>query len=262
MVAITGRTRLIAVLGDPVTQVQAPAMLNPVLADLGRDAVVVPVQVPSGELPAVGPALMRIANLDGLLVTVPHKRAAVDLADAVSPAVEACGSTNALRRNADGSWYAENFDGAGFVNGLLAAGRPVAGSRAAVVGAGGAGAAIGAALLLAGVARLVLLDTDPAVRDTLAARLLARWPGRVGTSRRELGTADLVVNATPLGMRAGDPLPFDPAMARADTVVADIVMQPAETALLRAAAAAGRRVQPGAPMLRHQIPLYRAFFWP
>jgi len=237
-------------------------MLNPVLARLGIDAVLVPVHVRRNELAAVGPALKRIGNVHGLLVTVPHKVEAVALADATSPTVRLCGSTNSLRRAADGSWYADNFDGTGFVHGLLAAGHQLAGARAALVGAGGAGAAIGAALLLAGAARLGVVDTDTAVRNALVNRLATRWPRAVGPGADELDAADLVVNATPLGLRPRDPLPFDPAAVRADALVADIVMQPAETPLLRRAAALGRRVHAGAPMLSDQIPLYRSFFWP
>ncbi|WP_369267135.1 shikimate dehydrogenase family protein, partial [Streptomyces harbinensis] len=111
--AISGTTRLFAVLGDPVAQVRAPALLNGLFARTGRDAVLVPVQARAADLPAVARGLMRAGNLDGLLVTVPHKAAMLALADEVSPAAALSGTTNALRRTAHGRWHADNFDGAG-----------------------------------------------------------------------------------------------------------------------------------------------------
>ncbi|MFJ1811385.1 MULTISPECIES: shikimate dehydrogenase family protein [unclassified Streptomyces] len=258
---ISGRTRLFAVLGDPVRQVRAPQMLNPVFAELGVDAVLVPVEAPAAHLGEVVRGLQRAGNVDGLLVTVPHKAAAREFAEVRSAAVELAGATNALRRGADGRWYAENFDGAGFVAGLAAAGHAPAGRRVTLVGAGGAGGAIAAALVLAGVDRLDVVDVDRGRVRTLVDRLSGHAPGRVRAGRLPAGTAaDLVVNATPLGLRAQDPLPFDPARLAAGTVVADIVMTPRETRLLRAAGAHGLPVHHGEHMLSQQLHLYREFF--
>ena len=263
---ISGRARLFAVLGDPVHQVRAPEMLNPVFAELGLDAVLVPVHAPAGHLGEVVRGLQRAGNVDGLLVTVPHKDAARSFAEVHSPAVRLAGSTNALRRGADGRWYAENFDGAGFVAGLTAAGHPPAGRRVTLVGAGGAGGAIAAALVLAGVARLEVVDVDA----QRVRRLLRRLERHAPAQLREVrlcqgqppvgGDADLVVNATPLGLDERDPLPFAPAAAAPGTVIADIHMTPRETRLLRAAAARGLPVHHGEHMLSHQLVLYREFF--
>ncbi|WP_030325685.1 shikimate dehydrogenase family protein [Streptomyces sp. NRRL B-3229] len=258
---ITGRTRLFAVLGDPVRQVRAPELLNPVFAQLGLDAVLVPVHASVLHLGEVVRGLQRAGNVDGLLVTVPHKAAARAFADVQSAAVRLAGSTNALRRGADGRWYAENFDGAGFVAGLVAAGHPPAGQRVTLVGAGGAGGAIAAALVLAGVARLDVVDVDPARVRMLLDRLSDHAPGVVREGATPSGdTADLVVNATPLGLREDDPLPFDPARLAPGTLVADIIMSPPETRLLHTAAAHGLATHRGAPMLTEQLRMYREFF--
>lgn len=258
---ITGTTRLYAVLGDPVDQVRAPGLVNRLFDRLGSDAVLVPMRVRPGDLAAVLAALHAIGNVDGLLVTVPHKVAAARLAGSASAAVRLSGAANALRRDPAGGWHADNFDGAGFLAGLVAAGVDPAGRRVALVGAGGAAASIGPALLGAGVARLSVSDVDTGRAVRLARRLAQAWPGRVvAADRPELGTADLAVNATPLGLRPDDPLPFDPAGVPPGAVVADIVMQPPETALLRAAAALGRRAHPGAAMLVCQLDLYQVFF--
>ncbi|MBZ6285791.1 shikimate dehydrogenase family protein [Streptomyces olivaceus] len=258
---ITGRTRLFAVLGDPVRQVRAPEMLNPVFAELGLDAVLVPVHAPVARLSEVVRGLQWTGNVDGLLVTVPHKAAARDFAEVHSEAVRLAGSTNALRRDPDGRWYAENFDGTGFVAGLVAAGHPPAGKRVTLVGAGGAGGAIAAALVLAGVARLNLVDVDRARVRTVLDRLSGIAGGRLHEGTPPAGdTADVMVNATPLGLRTDDPLPFDPTRLAPGTVVADIIMSPRETRLLRTAASHGLPVHHGDHMLTHQLRLYRDFF--
>ncbi|MGV4988436.1 shikimate dehydrogenase family protein [Streptomyces sp. NRAIS4] len=258
---IRGTTRLYAVLGDPVAQVQAPALMNPVLAELGRDAVVVPVHARPQHLETVVRGLQRMENLDGMFVTVPHKVAVRRLADRCATTVDIVGSANVLRREPDGSWLAENFDGSGFVAGLVKAGHTPEGRRAALVGAGGAGSAIAAALLAAGVDRLCLYDTDTVKLTELAARLDGHWPGRVHTlSGPHLSDTDIAVNATPLGLRADDPLPFPPAALPPGCVVADIIMKPRETRLLREAAARGHRIHHGIHMLEGQLNSYRDFF--
>ncbi|MEV5878554.1 ThiF family adenylyltransferase [Streptomyces sp. NPDC052101] len=258
---IQGTTRLYAVLGDPVAQVQAPALMNPVLAELHRDAVVVPVHARPQHLEAVVRGLQQVENLDGMFVTVPHKAAVRHLADRCGTTVDIVGSANVLRREADGTWLAENFDGSGFVAGLVGAGHEPRGSRAVLVGAGGAGSAIAAALLAAGVDRLGVYDTDTAKLTALAARLDGHWPGRVHTlSGPNPRDADLAVNATPLGLRADDPLPFPLDSLPPGCVVADIIMKPRETRLLREAAARGHRIHHGIHMLEGQLNSYRAFF--
>ncbi|QCX80464.1 Shikimate dehydrogenase [Streptomyces sp. YIM 121038] len=258
---ITGTTRLYAVLGDPVAQVQSPALMNPLFARLGRDAVLVPVHARPPHLEAVVRGLRRIDNLDGMFVTVPHKAAVRALADRRGPTVDIVGSANVLRREADGGWLAENFDGSGFVTGLVAAGHEPKGAHVALVGTGGAGSAIAAALLAAGVDRLSAYDTDTARLGALVARLDAHWPGRVRalTGPHPRG-ADIAVNATPLGLRPDDPLPFPPDSLRPGGVVADIVMKPRETRLLREAAALGHPVHHGIHMLEGQLDAYQAFF--
>ncbi|MFI0514590.1 shikimate dehydrogenase family protein [Streptomyces sp. WSLK1-5] len=257
-VHITGTTRLYAVLGDPVRQVRAPALLNPVFARLGRDAVLVPVQIPAEQLPELIRALTAVRNLDGLLVTVPHKQACRRLADSVTDAAALSGSVNALRRRPDGGWEGANFDGEGFVRALRAAGHEPRGTTVCLAGAGGAGSAIAVSLLRAG-AHLTLWDADADRADALAARLAPHFPDRITAAPGHVD-ADLAVNATPMGLRPEDPLPFDPAALKPGTTVADIIMKPRETALLRTAARAGLPVLYGEPMLAEQIALYEEFF--
>lgn len=257
-VTIKGTTRLYAVLGDPVSQVRAPALLNPLFAGIGLDAVLVPVEVsPAGLADAVR-GLTAVRNLDGLLVTVPHKTACRELADRVTEAAALSGSVNALRRLPDGGWEGANFDGEGFVRGLRTAGHEPRGATVCLAGAGGAGSAMTVALLRAG-AHVTVWDADAERAATLAARLAPHFPGRLVAAPGHVD-ADLAVNATPAGLRPGDPLPFSPAALRPGTLVADIIMSPRRTALLRAAEESGLAVHHGEPMLAEQITLYREFF--
>jgi shikimate dehydrogenase len=266
--AITGATGLYAVVGDPVRQARVPGLLNPLLPGWGVDAVVVPWELPAAAFTEVVTAVRPVANLRGLFITVPHKVAAGRLAVRLSSRAARAGCANVLRPEPGGGWYADNFDGIGFVAGLRAAGFDPGGTRVSLVGAGGAGAAIAVALVDAGVAGLWVYDTDESRCVDLVARLEAApeaVPGAApGTAHAcgepRLAGVDLVVNATPLGLRPEDPLPFDPRTLAPGSLVADIIMHPAETALLRTAAGHGCRVQPGEPMLAHQLSFYRQFF--
>lgn len=257
---IGGRTRLFGVLGDPVAQVMAPKLMNRLFAERGVDAVLVPVEVSSGDLEAVVDGLKRIGNLDGFLVTVPHKLALCRHADHLTDAARLAGSVNAMRREADGSWLGDNFDGEGFVRGLLGAGHSVASKRFTLVGAGGAGVSIAVAILQAGAEELAIVDIDRSRAQALAARLDERWPGRARAEAAPDPASDVVVNATPLGLRDGDPLPFALDGLGAEAIIADIIMKPAETELLREAGALGFGTHPCLPMLKEQIPLYQEFF--
>lgn len=256
-----GATRLYGVIGDPITQVQVPALLNRVFADRRVDAVTVPFHARAGDISVVPTGLKRIANLDGLLVTVPHKFAVLDHLDRASLDVELAGSANAVRREADGTWSGENFDGQGFVAGLKQAGHDPRGKSVALIGTGGAGVAIAAALLGNGVSCLRLTDILPARADSLAKQLDDCWPGVVQAHATvELDGVEIAVNATPIGLRDIDPLPFELDDLPPDAVVADIIMQPRETRLLQAATERGLRIHHGSHMLTEQIPLYCRFF--
>ncbi|MFZ6046796.1 shikimate dehydrogenase family protein [Pseudomonas sp. CR3202] len=257
----SGTTRFLAVVGDPVAQVKAPALLNRLFAEEGIDMVMIPVQAHAENLDVVIRGLQAIENFHGMLVTIPHKFSCCSFAQRHSLCVQLSGSTNALRRDVDGVWMAENFDGIGFVLGLQRAGFEPEGKDVLLLGGGGAGSAIAVALLEAGVNRLYLRELDDQKADGLIHRLELHWPGR---ARRDLDESvtevAIVINATPMGLQPEDPLPIDPARFSAGTWVADIIMKPAETRLLKAAAERGLPTQPGIHMLNEQIDCYRRFF--
>ena len=192
---------------------------------------------------------------------MPHKVAVVDLLDEVSTAVKVAGSCNAVRRNADGKLVGDMFDGEGFVRGLKRRGQGVGGKTALVVGAGGVGSAIAASIAAAGASALALYDVSTPSQDALAGRLKRHYPAlRVSTGSNDPSGFDLVVNATPLGMNPGDPMPIDVSKLAPETFVGEVVMKQETTAFLAAAKARGCRTQVGIDMLFEQIPAYLEFF--
>jgi shikimate dehydrogenase len=197
----------------------------------------------------------------GALITMPHKVSTVALLDDASSAVKIAGSCNAVRRAADGRLQGDLFDGEGFVRGARRKGCKLEGARALVVGAGGVGSAIAASLAAAGARELALYDTRLEAALGLAQRLRGHYPAlRVATGSNDPTGHDLVVNATPLGMKAGDPLPVDVSRLARETYVGEVVMREEMTAFLNAAQARGCRYQVGTDMLYEQIPAYLEFF--
>ncbi len=258
---MNGRTELIAHLGYPTETFTAPMIYNPWFASRGVNAVVVPMGVKAGDYAAFLRPLFRLSNIRGALVTMPHKVATVALLDAASLAVQVAGSCNAILRRPDGSLYGDLFDGIGFVRGAKRQGFDFTDADCLIVGTGGVGAAIAAAIAAEGPGSIALFDINSAAADGLAARLRKHFPS-VPVALRDNDPAGhrLVVNATPLGMSASDPLPFDPTRLQNDAFVGDVVLTAELSPLLKAVAQRGHRYQVGTDMLFEQIPAYLEFF--
>jgi shikimate dehydrogenase len=258
---ISGKTRLIAHVGYPTESFKAPLIYNPWFEQQGIDAVVVPMGVREEDFAAALPVLRRFTNLHGALITMPHKVAVVGMLDEASTAVKIAGSCNALRLRADGSLLGDMFDGAGFVRGLKRKGLPLAGASCLIVGAGGVGSAIAASLAAEGTAALTLFDTDASAAASLAARIREHYPQiDVRTGSNDPAGYALVINGTPLGMKPGDPLPFDVTRLSPSTFVGEVVMKQEITPLLQAARDRGCPYQVGTDMLFEMIPAYLEFF--
>jgi shikimate dehydrogenase len=258
---ISGKTTLIAHLGYPTEAFKAPMIYNPWFDRQGIDAVVVPMGVKPDDYPATLAALARFTNLRGALVTMPHKVTTLTLADEITPTARIAGACNALLRRADGSWLGDQFDGAGFVRSAERKGRRMQGASALVAGCGGVGSAIAASLAAAGVAQIGLYDSRAESADALAGRLNEHYPQLVvRTGSNDPAGFDIVVNATPVGMKDDDPLPLDIDRIAPQTFVGEVVMKSEYTPLLRAAKAKGCTVQVGSDMLFEMIPAYLEFF--
>lgn len=257
---ITGATRLVLILGDPIGHVRAPRVYNPAFEAAGLDWCLVPLGVQPDDLAATVAQLARVRNLAGLNVTIPHKAAARALCQRVGPEALRTGVANTLRLETDGSWSGESFDGVGFVeaarhHGLLRPQQP-----ALIVGTGGAGTAIAFALAAAGVQDLVLVNREPARAEKLARELREADPRvRVRLGLQHARDAGLAVNATSLGLHADDPLPFDPAALQPGTAVFDIIAA-RDTELMVASQALGLPTLGGRPMIEHQVAAQIAFW--
>lgn len=258
---INGHTDLIAHIGFPTHAFKAPMIYNPYFDHIGVNARVMPMGCHPADYPAFLRAVFTLTNLRGALITMPHKVTTVGLLDRITPTVAVAGSCNAVRRAADGQLEGDMFDGEGFVRGVQRKGLTLGGARALVVGCGGVGSAIAASLAAAGVAAISLFDRHSATCDALAARLTQHYPKLdVRTGSNDPANHDLVVNATPMGMNEGDPLPMDITRIAPTTFVGEVVMRTEMTAFLSAAQARGCPVQVGSDMLFEQIPAYLEYF--
>jgi shikimate dehydrogenase len=258
---IRGTTTLIAHLGYPTETFKAPMIYNPYFEKHGIDAVVVPMGVRAEDYPEVFRSIFRLTNIRGALITMPHKVASIALLDAVTPAVTIAGACNAVLRRPDGTLLGDMFDGAGFVWGVARKGQRLEGARVLVAGSGGVGSAIAASMAAAGIGAIGLFDTNPAAAEALGRRLADHYPRlQVTTGNSDPAGYDIVVNATPLGMQEGDPLPLDVARIEPGAFVGEVVMKQEITPFLRAAMEKGCRTQIGTDMLFEQIPAYLEFF--
>jgi shikimate dehydrogenase len=261
MTMIDGRTKLIAHLGFPTETFKAPMIYNPYFRKHGINAVVVPMGCKAPDYASFLRLLFRLSNIHGALVTMPHKVATVAQLDEASVSVKVAGACNAIRIDPDGRLVGEMFDGDGFVRGVQRKGRTVTGARALVVGCGGVGSAIAAALAKAGAAQLALFDTLSPTMDSLAERLQTHYPKlKVDVGSADPAGFDIVVNATPLGMRADDPLPINVDRIAPSTFVGEVVLKQEITPLLAAVRARGGEFQIGTDMLFEQIPAHLEFF--
>ncbi|MCP4086782.1 MAG: shikimate dehydrogenase [Actinomycetia bacterium] len=246
--AISGHTRLAGVIGDPVRHSLSPAIHNAAFAALDLDWVYLVFPVQAGRAPEAL-AGMRAMGIEGLSVTMPHKDAVAAAVDELTPVAARLGAVNCVSRQGD-RLIGDNTDGEGFIDALVSeTGFEVRGSRAAIVGAGGASRAVGGALADAGAADVVVVNRS--VDRAVAAVAAIGDRARVG-DLSDLASAELVVNGTPVGMGDDPGLPFPIETLHDVQVVTDLIYNPLETPLLAAAATSGITTMNGLGMLAHQ----------
>lgn len=257
---LTGATRLFGIVGDPIVQVRSPQVVSDALRARGLNAVLLPVHVRPDDFDIVMAGLKQIANLDGLILTLPYKARGLKHIDSIGVEARNGGAINAMRRGADGRWHGEMFDGLGCLAALRGAGISPLGKRILLVGAGGAGAAIALAIVRHNPACLRIAEIDA----DRAAHLVQQIARIVPDLPVDLGPADptgfdLVINASPLGMAD---CPQSPLLcpAGAGSTVFDVVTKPDETQMMAAARANGALAIGGAAMVRGQVDLIADFF--
>ena len=258
---IDGNTELIAHIGYPTHSFKSPLIYNPYFEKEGINALVVPMGCQVEHYPAFLKSVFQLTNIRGALITMPHKVTTVGLLDSVTPTVKVAGACNAVKLDAQGRLVGDMFDGAGFVRGVQRKGFNLSGKRVLVVGTGGVGSAIAASLAAENISAITLFDVNTASCESLAQRLVNEYPHiQVKTGSNDPDGHDLVVNATPMGMNEGDPLPMDVLRIAPETFVGEVVMRTEMTAFLLAAQERGCRVQVGSDMLFEQIPAYLEYF--
>jgi shikimate dehydrogenase len=258
---IDGNTELIAHIGYPTHSFKSPLIYNPYFEKEGINALVVPMGCQAEHYPAFLKSVFQLTNIRGALITMPHKVTTVGLLDSVTPTVKVAGACNAVKLDAQGRLVGDMFDGAGFVRGVLRKGFNLSGKRVLVVGTGGVGSAIAASLAAENISAITLFDVNTASCESLAQRLVNEYPHiQVKTGSNDPDGHDLVVNATPMGMNEGDPLPMDVLRIAPETFVGEVVMRTEMTAFLQAAQKRGCRIQVGSDMLFEQIPAYLEYF--
>jgi len=259
-VNIDGNSRVIVHLAYPAKHLRTPSYFNPLLVRQGRNAVLVPWQVHPDNLEDVWQALRLSESLAGVIVTIPHKTAVATLCDQLEGSAAFMQVANVARRTPDGRFIGNMFDGAGYLKGLEKEGHKVTGKSVLLIGAGGAATGIAYALVEAGVAQLTIANRTRSKAEDLAEQLnnvfrttIVRVGDPVG------GDHDVVINGTSIGMQINDPLPIDPLTVRPEALVGEVIMQPDETALLKACAARGCPTHKGKHMITGQTELLADF---
>jgi shikimate dehydrogenase len=262
---ITGATKILGLIADPVVQARSPAMANALLAERDRFGpfVFLPLEVAAAGLADVVAAVRRIENFAGAVVSLPHKTAIVPLLDELTPEARVVGAVNVIRRSAGGRLTGTILDGEGFVAGLRSGGYEVARARCLLVGAGGAASAIAFALARHGVESLVIANRTVDKATVLAKRVSEAFPAVVtrGTTVEdaENESYDFAINATSVGMKPNNELSIPPAIVEKSRMVADCVVSPEMTPLLELAKRRDRTIHTGVPMLAAQMDLMLRF---
>lgn len=262
LASITGNTKILGVIADPVSQARTPVMANTLLDERGLlgDFVMLPMQVSAEDFPAFITGLRALKNSGGAVVSMPHKIATANLVDELTPEARLVGAVNVIRRNGDGRLIGAMLDGEGFVSGLVAAGHCVKGAHILLVGAGGAASAIAFALAKHGCASLYIHNRTPDRAIALSERVRHAYPQlEVTTAIQATSHYDITINGTSLGMKPNDELPISKSLIGCCDLIADCVIAPEMTKLLQEAANQGKAIQTGVPMLAAQMTLMLAF---
>jgi shikimate dehydrogenase len=257
---ITGKTRVWVHLAHPSAHVRATQTFNRAFRERELDVVAVSIDVAPADMPRLVRGLKGWRNLAGIGVTMPHKGPIAAVCDEIVGLGKLIKSVNAIRREPDGRLIGANTDGSGFLAGLKQAGIDPAGKRVLLVGIGGAGRAMAFALARAGTGKLMLCNRTAATAREVAVQIAEAFPNtKTSVGPPDPTGFDIVINATPLGMHEGDDLPLDVSKLRPEILVAEIIIVPERTRLLKEAEQRGCRVHLGLPMLTCQIDEVIAF---
>lgn len=253
---ISGTTSVFGIFGHPVEHTFSPGMHNAAFAKIQQDACYVPFAVAPADLERAVRAIVPL-GIRGLNVTIPHKETIIPFLDDLTDDARMIGAVNTIEVNR-GNLTGHNTDGRGFLRSLREeTGFRPKGKTILMIGSGGAARAVGINLALSGARTILLCDLDTVKAAKLAGDIQNKTATRVNVvDPKGLGKAsqdaECIINATPLGLKRGDPLPVPRQVIRKDQLVCDLVYNPLRTPLLKAARAAGADTLSGIGMLLYQ----------
>jgi shikimate dehydrogenase len=256
---LNGATRVHVIVGDPIAQVKSPFGMTQAFEAAGHNAICIPAHVSSSDLRHWWQAVRLTQNIDGMIITIPHKFACTHFCDALSERSAFLGAVNVLRRQPDGRWEGDMFDGLGYVQALRKNGCDPQGKSALLIGAGGAGSAIAHALVQAKVSRLSIVDPQVERCAPLVQRLNGLSLCPVSSGLAQVHGFDLVINATPMGMKPDDPLPAPTMDLKAHMHIGCVITAPAISPFVAHARSVGCGTTTGSDMFAQVRDLMVAF---
>lgn len=270
---LTGKSRLLGIMGWPVAHSRSPQMQNAAIRAAGLDAVYVPLPVHPDNLGHVVRTLPMLGFV-GVNVTIPHKQRVIEFLDKLTPEAETIGAVNTIRVEKDGKLTGHNSDCLGAVGAMENDGTTVKGKTAVIIGAGGAGRGVAAGCAMAGARRIIILNRNRLKSWDLVDELKSKIRPAEGIEWQEFDlkagfdpaaldwhSVDAVYQMTSLGMEGDETLPMDVGLLRPDCHVLEAVYAPLETPFLKAARARGLRTSDGLAMLLEQGALSFQFWF-
>ena len=253
---ISGKTSVFGIFGHPVKHTFSPEMHNAAFAKIKQNACYVPFSVAPADLKRAVGAIVPL-GICGLNITIPHKETIIPYLDDLTDDARMIGAVNTVEVTG-GKLVGHNTDGRGFIRSLReeTTFRPK-GKTILMVGSGGAARAVGFNLALSGAKTLLLFDLDPVkakklgndIRNNTAARVMVIDQKGLAKHSQD---AECIINATPLGLKPGDPLPIQRQLIQKGHLICDLVYNPLWTPLLKAARSAGAETLSGIGMLLYQ----------
>ena len=258
-----GTTEIYGCLADPIDHVKAPNLFTSIFKNKNIDAVMIPIHLNKDNLENVVSSLKLIKNFKGMTITIPHKTNIAKLWNYLEPDAKFTSAVNWIKFDNQRNLIGSNFDGQGFINGFLGQNYTFKNKNVCLFGAGGAAISIGCSLVNEQINSLKLINRDIKKAINLKNKINAKskslqvevYPDNDYT----LAGSDIIINATSLGLKTSDKLPFDVTKSSINCVIADIIMQPEETELLKHAKSLGRSIHYGKYMIESQIDLVGDF---
>ncbi len=263
-----GSTKVYGCIADPINHVKAPTIFTSLFKEKKIDAVMIPIHVNSDSLENVINSLKLIKNFNGMTITIPHKKSLATLCDYLEPNAKFTQSVNWVKFDKDRKLIGDNFDGVGFVNGFKSQNFLLKNKNVCLFGAGGAAVAIACSIATEEIRSLKIINRDYDKAYNLMKKIKSISKDlyvEVEDNEHDysLDDYDILINATSLGLKKDDKLPFDIKKSSTNSIIADIIMQPEETELLKQAKTLGRSIHYGKYMIESQIDLAGKFleFW-